>query len=129
MFPLKACLGGEVWQILRDKSGSRFTEFEGQFIVGCVLEAFEYLHARGIVYRDLKPENLMITSSGYVKLVDFGFSKFIGYSTKTWTFCGSKFLKPLYFRCFLKMISFIAPEYVAPEVILNKGHDRSVDIW
>lgn len=97
-----------MWTILRNQG--RFNEPIAQFIVGCVIQAFEYLHTRGIVYRDLKPENLMLSSHGYVKLVDFGFAKFIGYSSKTWTFCGT-------------------PEYVAPEVILNKGHDRAVDYW
>ncbi|XP_055550777.1 cGMP-dependent protein kinase, isozyme 1 [Wyeomyia smithii] len=105
---LEACLGGEVWTILRDRS--YFDDGTTKFIVGCVLKAFEFLHARGIVYRDLKPENLLLDSKGYVKLVDFGFAKFIGYSSKTWTFCGT-------------------PEYVAPEIVLNKGHDRSVDYW
>ncbi|XP_055591694.1 cGMP-dependent protein kinase, isozyme 1-like [Uranotaenia lowii] len=105
---LEACMGGEVWTILRDKSN--FDDGTARFIVGCVLKAFEFLHSRGIVYRDLKPENLLLDSKGYVKLVDFGFAKFIGYSNKTWTFCGT-------------------PEYVAPEIVLNKGHDRAVDCW
>jgi len=75
-----------------------------------VVEAFSYLHARGIVYRDLKPENLLLDNNGYVKLVDFGFAKKIGLGRKTWTFCGT-------------------PEYVAPEIILNRGHDLSSDLW
>lgn len=105
---MEACLGGEIWTLLRNRG--RFDEPSGQFIVGCVLEAFQYLHSRGIVFRDLKPENLLLDSNGYVKLIDFGFAKYIGFSTKTWTFCGT-------------------PEYVAPEVILNRGHDRAVDYW
>lgn len=84
---LEACLGGEVWTILRDRG--YFDDCTAQFIIGCVLVAFEYLHKRGIVYRDLKPENLMLDNRGYIKLVDFGFAKYIGYSTKTWTFCGT----------------------------------------
>ncbi|KAG8236997.1 hypothetical protein J437_LFUL016516 [Ladona fulva] len=105
---LEACLGGEVWTVLRDRG--LFEDSTTRFITACVVEAIEYLHARNIVYRDLKPENLMLDGRGYVKLVDFGFSKRLGLSSRTWTFCGT-------------------PEYVAPEVILNKGHDRAVDYW
>ena len=65
------------------------------------VSAFEYLHNRGIIYRDLKPENLLLDKQGYIKMVDFGFSKHIDSGRKTWTFCGT-------------------PEYVAPEIILNK---------
>ncbi|XP_053957663.1 cGMP-dependent protein kinase, isozyme 1 [Anastrepha ludens] len=105
---LEACMGGEIWTMLRDRGC--FDDNATQFIIGCVLQAFEYLHSYGIIYRDLKPENLMLDERGYVKLVDFGFAKYIGNSSKTWTFCGT-------------------PEYVAPEIILNKGHDRAVDYW
>uniref|UniRef100_A0A8C9ESA2 cGMP-dependent protein kinase n=1 Tax=Pavo cristatus TaxID=9049 RepID=A0A8C9ESA2_PAVCR len=99
---LEACLGGELWSLLRDRGS--FDEPTTKFCVGCVTEALEYLHHIGIVYRDLKPENLILDAEGYIKLVDFGFAKKIGSGQKTWTFCGT-------------------PEYVAPEVILSKGHD------
>ena len=126
---MEACLGGEVWTILRDRG--HFDEGTTCFYTACVIEAFDYLHSRNIIYRDLKPENLLLDSRGYVKLVneslqkkkfklknfefliaqvDFGFSKMLTVSNKTWTFCGT-------------------PEYVAPEIILNKGHDRAVDYW
>lgn len=64
---LEACMGGEIWTMLRDRGC--FDENAAQFIIGCVLQAFEYLHAKGIIYRDLKPENLMLDERGYVKLV------------------------------------------------------------
>ncbi|KAM8940241.1 cGMP-dependent protein kinase 2 isoform 1-T1 [Pelodytes ibericus] len=105
---LEACLGGELWSLLRDRGC--FEETIAKFCIGCVTEAFEYLHRTGVMYRDLKPENLLLDSEGYVKLVDFGFAKKIFSGQKTWTFCGT-------------------PEYVAPEVILNKGHSFSVDFW
>uniref|UniRef100_A0A3Q3GCI7 cGMP-dependent protein kinase n=1 Tax=Kryptolebias marmoratus TaxID=37003 RepID=A0A3Q3GCI7_KRYMA len=105
---MEACLGGELWTILRDRGS--FDDSTTRFYTSCVVEAFSYLHAKGIIYRDLKPENLILDSRGYAKLVDFGFAKKIGICKKTWTFCGT-------------------PEYVAPEIILNKGHDVSADYW
>ncbi|PAA94469.1 hypothetical protein BOX15_Mlig017055g1 [Macrostomum lignano] len=105
---LECCLGGELWTVLRDKG--HFDDSMTRFYMACVSEALSYLHRRGIVYRDLKPENLLLDSAGYCKLTDFGFAKRIGFGKKTWTFCGT-------------------PEYVPPEVILNKGHDLSADFW
>ena len=57
----------------------------------------------------MKPENILITKSGYLKLTDFGFAKFLD-GGKTYTLCGT-------------------PEYLAPEIIMNKGHGKPVDWW
>ena len=70
---------------------------------------FEYLHSKNIVYRDLKPENILIAVDGYLKLTDFGFAKFLT-DGRTYTLCGT-------------------PEYLAPEILLNKGHGKPVDWW
>nr|XP_055063686.1 cGMP-dependent protein kinase 1-like isoform X4 [Misgurnus anguillicaudatus] len=105
---LEACLGGELWTLLRDRGS--FDDGTTRFYTGCVVEALAFLHCRGIIYRDLKPENIILDQRGYAKLVDFGFAKKVGLGKKTWTFCGT-------------------PEYVAPEIILNKGHDVSADCW
>ncbi|CAG2186889.1 PRKG1 [Mytilus edulis] len=113
---MEVCLGGELWTDIRTdgflklNTGGCFDEITARFCISCVIEAFRYLHDRGIIYRDLKPENLLLDNHGYVKLVDFGFAKKIGQGRKTWTFCGT-------------------PEYVAPEIILNRGHDRAADYW
>lgn len=64
---MEACLGGDVWTVLQ--KSKFFDERTARFITGCVVEAFEYLHSRNMIYRDLKPENLMLDEKGYIKLV------------------------------------------------------------
>ncbi|KAM9240597.1 LOW QUALITY PROTEIN: cGMP-dependent protein kinase 2-like [Leptosomus discolor] len=105
---LEFCQGGELWTKLRERRC--FEEPLAVFCCACVVEGLEYLHGRGIVYRDLKPENLMLDQRGYVKLVDFGFAKELGRGEKTFSFCGT-------------------PEYLAPEMLRQEGHDFAVDFW
>lgn len=106
---MESCLGGELWTVLRDRRN--FDEDTTRFYTACVIEAFSYLHSRHIIYRDLKPENMLLDEFGYVKLTDFGFAKRLHPpGSKTWTFCGT-------------------PDYVSPEIILNRGHDYSCDYW
>ena len=99
-------LGGELFSVLRQQGS--FQEPVAAFYGAITASAFEYLHDRQIVYRDLKPENLLLDSVGYLKVIDFGFAKEV--ASKTWTLCGT-------------------PEYLAPEIILNKGHNSCADWW
>mgnify|MGYP001179919512 CR=1 FL=1 len=103
---LELALGGELFSVLRENN--KFAEPQGCFYAACVQSAFAYMHDKSIVYRDLKPENLLFDSEGYLKVVDFGFAKQI--TDRTWTLCGT-------------------PEYLAPEIITNKGHNLAVDWW
>lgn len=105
---MDSCLGGELWLHLKHKGS--FRETAARFYVASVVEGLAYIHSIGYVYRDLKPENLMLDATGYVKIVDFGFAKKIGRNEKTWTFCGT-------------------PDYMAPEIVMNHGHDFGADLW
>lgn len=105
---MEFCGGGEIWTKLKEVG--RFDEPVAVFCTACVVEAFAYLHKKGIMYRDLKPENLLLDSRGYIKLVDFGFAKELSRGGKTYSFCGT-------------------PEYMAPEIIQNQGHDFAADFW
>ncbi|KAG8011290.1 cGMP-dependent protein kinase 1 [Nibea albiflora] len=105
---MEFCAGGEIWTKLKEVG--RFDEPVAMFCTACVVEAYAYLHKKNIMYRDLKPENLMLDVKGYVKLVDFGFAKMMVRGEKTYSFVGT-------------------PEYMAPEIIKNQGHDFAVDFW
>ena len=78
--------GGELFHHL-DLAGA-FDEATAMFYAANVLLALEHLHSRGLVYRDLKPENLLLDAQGYCKVADFGFAKKIG-ADKTYTICGT----------------------------------------
>eukprot|EP00495_Collosphaeridae_sp_1-RS-2012_P000133 TRINITY_DN0_c4_g1_i11.p1 TRINITY_DN0_c4_g1~~TRINITY_DN0_c4_g1_i11.p1 ORF type:complete len:710 (+),score=129.25 TRINITY_DN0_c4_g1_i11:306-2435(+) len=105
-FLLDVCLGGELFTILRKMRS--FDESTARFFAGCVTEAFDYMHTLDVIYRDLKPENLVLDSTGYLKITDFGFAKVV--PNKTFTLCGT-------------------PDYLAPEIVTGQGHGKPVDWW
>jgi serum/glucocorticoid-regulated kinase 2 len=104
--------GGELFFWL--KKDRRFSEERCRLYTAEITSALEALHANNIIYRDLKPENLLLDAEGHIRLTDFGLAKggitSAGPEGGTKTFCGT-------------------PEYLAPEILENKGHGKAVDWW
>jgi serine/threonine protein kinase len=106
---MEYCPGGELFFYL-SKMG-RFKERSAQFYSANILLALEFLHKKGVIYRDLKPENVLIAADGYAKITDFGLSKDdMTKDKQTLSICGTT-------------------EYLAPEMLLGKGYDSSCDWW
>lgn len=101
--------GGELfWHLQKE---GRFKEERAKFYIAELIVALENLHDHDVVYRDLKPENVLLDANGHVALCDFGLSKVNPADGKTNTFCGTT-------------------EYLAPEVLLDdKGYTKMVDFW
>lgn len=109
-FVLDYCAGGELFFHL-GKEG-RFREDRARFYAAQITLALEHLHGMNVIYRDLKPENVLLDHRGNVRLTDFGLSKENVFEVDrgATSFCGT-------------------PEYLAPEVLDRKGHGRAVDWW
>jgi len=101
---LEYVCGGELFSYLRQCK--RLPNHVARFYAAEVVLAFEHLHSKDIIYRDLKPENLLIDKNGNIKITDFGFAKYV--PDVTWTLCGT-------------------PDYLAPEIIQSKGYGKAVD--
>ena len=102
--------GGELFYHL--KKAKRFHEDLTVFYAAEIILALECLHKHNIIYRDLKPENVLLDAEGHIKITDFGLSKEgVAFGdTKAYSFCGTY-------------------EYLAPEIIKRIGHDKAVDWW
>lgn len=102
--------GGDLYQYLR-LHGGRLAEPQVRSVAAEVLLAIDYLHKCGFVYRDLKPENVLLDSAGHVRLADFGLSKFLPPSSPlTATICGTH-------------------TYAAPEMLSSRHYGTSIDAW
>jgi len=107
-FLLEVVQGGELFNVLHTDRRDGVPNEHAEFYGACVIRALAHLHKRSIVYRDLKPENVLVDSRGYCVVADMGFAKIV--VDKTYTLCGT-------------------PEYLAPEIIMSKGHDAGADYW
>ena len=98
--------GKELFDVIRDIG--LLSKFQTQFYGASMMLAVEYLHERKFIFRDIKPENIMVLENGYIKVIDFGTAKAI--TDRTSTIIGT-------------------PHYMAPEVILGDGYSFQVDFW
>lgn len=107
--------GGDLFGAL-DKIQRTLQRWEAQFYAGSLILVLEYLSDRYIVFRDLKPENVLLDAHGYIKLIDFGVAKKLqGPHDRSYSACGS--------------YNFMAPEVANADPSLDKGYGTEADIW
>mmetsp|Transcript_83067 Transcript_83067/g.131067 ORF Transcript_83067/g.131067 Transcript_83067/m.131067 type:complete len:786 (-) Transcript_83067:53-2410(-) len=107
LFLMEVVLGGELYD-LYERNALHGSENHAKYYVAAVALAFEHMHGKKIIYRDLKPENLLLTEEGRLKVTDMGLAKVV--IGKTRTVCGT-------------------PDYFAPEMIAREGYTVALDWW
>lgn len=122
---MEPLLYGDLFMVIYDDMNKTIPFELILFYISSLVIVMDNMHSKGIIYRDLKPENVMLDANGYIKLVDMGFAKRTRYvneyttnndvivefvDEKTYTLCGTA-------------------EYICPEIILKIGYNKSVDIW
>ncbi|KAH9933130.1 uncharacterized protein BXZ73DRAFT_89794 [Epithele typhae] len=107
-FVMEYVSGGDLMLHIQRK---QFSLRQAKFYASEVLLALEYFHANGIIYRDLKLDNILLSVEGHVKVADYGLCKEdMWFGSTTSTFCGT-------------------PEFMAPEILLEQRYGRAVDWW
>ena len=108
-FLLEPLLGGDLFSLCRRRGPMK--DKQAVFYVACIINALEYLHRLNIIFRGLKPEDVLLDNIGYAKLCDFGHSKILEEGAEhTYSFCGTA-------------------EYMSPEQVLEESHGMPVDVW
>ncbi|KAH7300514.1 hypothetical protein KP509_24G066200 [Ceratopteris richardii] len=133
------CPGGELFLLLDRQPLKVFSEETAKFYLAEIVIALEYLHCQGIIYRDLKPENVLLQKDGHIILTDFDLSFITTCTPQLVRPAGPpgkrrkyKPLPPPYFMAepVNTSNSFVGTEeYIAPEVITGAGHSSAVDWW
>ncbi len=103
--------GMSLYELLKKQEERRLDEENAKKIIRQVLKALAYCHSRSVTHRDIKLENIIVSKSGVVKIIDFGFSTCISNEKKVKMFCGT-------------------PSYMAPEIVQKQAYcGPPVDIW